>query len=77
MFGDYAGIGIGVILGLAYSLGWRPGWIVATQVATAGALIGTNGPMIALGVTDPADLWLALPLATTPTLPGGAVRLGT
>ncbi|MGH3524933.1 MAG: hypothetical protein ACRDU4_19425 [Mycobacterium sp.] len=51
--GYTAGIGIGVILGLAYSLGWRPGWLVGAVVATAGALIGTNGPMIALGVTDP------------------------
>ncbi|MGH3564060.1 MAG: hypothetical protein ACRDTN_20355 [Mycobacterium sp.] len=51
--GYTAGIGIGVILGLAYSLGWRPGWLVGAVVATAGALIGTNGPMIALRVTDP------------------------
>lgn len=51
--GYTAGIGIGVILGLAYALGWRPGWIVATLVATLFALIGTNGPMTILGVTDP------------------------
>ncbi|MDI3313360.1 MAG: hypothetical protein QJR12_03450 [Mycobacterium sp.] len=51
--GYTAGIGIGVLLGLAYGLGWRPGPLVATLVATGGALIGTNGPMIALGVTDP------------------------
>ncbi len=51
--GYIAGIGIGLILGLAYALGWRPGWIVATLTATLLALIGTNGPMTVLGVTDP------------------------
>ena len=51
--GYTAGIGIGLILGLAYSLGWRPGLLVATVAATLFALIGTNGPIIALGVTDP------------------------
>ncbi|HEX7323070.1 MAG TPA: hypothetical protein VF299_09100 [Mycobacterium sp.] len=51
--GYTAGIGIGIILGAAYALGWQPGWIVGTLAAAAFALIGTNGPMIALGVTDP------------------------
>jgi hypothetical protein len=51
--GYAAGVGMGVILGLAYALGWRPGLLVATLVATAVALIGTNGPMTLLGVTDP------------------------
>ena len=51
--GYAAGIGMGVILGLAYALGWRPGLLVATLVATAIALIGSNGPMTVLGVTDP------------------------
>jgi hypothetical protein len=51
--GYAAGIGMGLILGLAYALGWRPGLFVATLVATAMALIGTNGPMTLLGVTDP------------------------
>jgi hypothetical protein len=44
---------MGVILGLAYALGWRPRLLVATLVATASALIGTNGPMTVLGITDP------------------------
>ncbi|MGH3557461.1 MAG: hypothetical protein ACRDTK_08210 [Mycobacterium sp.] len=57
--GYAAGIGIGLILGLAYSLGWRPGWLVAAVVATAGALVGTNGPMMTLGVTDPRT-WSAV-----------------
>ncbi|MDT5259900.1 MAG: hypothetical protein QOD10_4980 [Mycobacterium sp.] len=51
--GYAAGIGMGLVLGLAYALGWRPGLLVATLVATAIALIGTNGPMTVLGVTDP------------------------
>lgn len=51
--GYTAGIGIGIILGLAYALGWRPGLLVATLAATLFALIGTNGPMVVLGVTDP------------------------
>jgi hypothetical protein len=51
--GYAAGIGTGMTLGLAYALGWRPGLLLATLVATAIALIGTNGPMTLLGVTDP------------------------
>lgn len=51
--GYAAGIGMGLILGLAYALGWRPGLLVGTLVATVLALVGTNGPMTALGVTNP------------------------
>jgi hypothetical protein len=51
--GYAAGIGMGMVLGLAYALGWRPGLLLASLVATAIALIGTNGPMTVLGVTDP------------------------
>jgi hypothetical protein len=51
--GYAAGIGMGMILGLAYALGWRPGLLLTTLVATAIALVGTNGPMTVLGVTDP------------------------
>ncbi len=54
--GYAAGIGMGLILGLAYALGWRPGLFVATLVATAIALIGTNGPMTVLRGDRPADL---------------------
>lgn len=53
LIGYAAGIGMGLILGLAYARGWRPGLLTATLVATAIALIGTNGPMTVLGVTDP------------------------
>ncbi|RFZ19683.1 hypothetical protein VIMS_01100 [Mycobacterium marinum] len=51
--GYAAGIGMGLVLGLAYGLGWRPRLLVAMLVATALALVGTNGPMTLLGVTDP------------------------
>ncbi|WP_245604687.1 hypothetical protein [Mycobacterium genavense] len=53
--GYAAGIGMGVILGVAYALGWRPGLLVASAIA----LIGTNGPMTVLGVTDPLTWSLA------------------
>lgn len=48
-----AGIGIGALLGLLRWIGWRPGKTLTAVAATAGALIGTNGPMIVLGVTNP------------------------
>jgi hypothetical protein len=51
--GYTAGIGMGALLGLAYAMGWRPRLVVAVLVASAIALIGTNGPMTVLGVTDP------------------------
>ncbi len=51
--GYAAGIGMGLILGMAYALGWRPGLLVGSLVAMALALVGTNGPMTVLGVTDP------------------------
>jgi hypothetical protein len=51
--GYAAGIGMGLILGLAYALGWRPALPVSALVATVLALVGTNGPMTVLGVTDP------------------------
>ncbi len=53
-----AGVGVGVVLGLARSLGLRPGPTSTGLVATIGALIGTNGPMTALGITDPR-IWAA------------------
>lgn len=51
--GLIAGVGIGGLLGLARSAGWRPGLATSTAAATVGALVGTNGPMTLLGVTDP------------------------
>jgi hypothetical protein len=57
--GYAAGIGMGIVLGVAYALGWRPGLLVATLVASAIALVGTNGPMTVLGVTNPLT-WSAV-----------------
>ncbi|MFF0286827.1 hypothetical protein [Streptomyces sp. NPDC005262] len=51
--GVAAGVGMGAVLGLALSCGWRPSNAVLTAAATTGALIGTNGPMTVLRVTDP------------------------
>lgn len=51
--GIASGVGIGAALGLARGLGWRPGSLITGIVATVGALVGTNGPMTVLGVTDP------------------------
>ena len=61
--GLLAGLGTGVLLGLARAAGWRPSLPAGTAAATLGALVGTNGPMTALGVTDPrtwpATSWVA------------------
>ena len=51
--GIVSGIGVGALLGAARGLGWRPGPVVTGVAATVGALLGTNGPMTVLGVTDP------------------------
>lgn len=61
--GLVAGLGTGVLLSAAHAAGWRPGRVGDALAATGGALIGSNGPMTALGVTDPrtwaAPDWLA------------------
>jgi len=60
--GIVTGVGVGTLLGLARGLGWRPSPAVGAVVATVLALIGVNGPMTALGITDPRewdlDAWL-------------------
>jgi hypothetical protein len=53
--GLLAGVGVGAALGLARAVGWRRGVAAGTTAATLGALVGTNGPMTLLGVTDPRD----------------------
>jgi hypothetical protein len=47
------GVGVGAALGLAYSAGWRPKILTAGLVAAGVAMGATDGPMAALGVTDP------------------------
>lgn len=54
-----AGMGVGAVLGLARAAGFRPSPAVMAVVATAGALVGTNGPMTVLGITDPRT-WSAV-----------------
>ncbi len=72
--GLLAGVGIGALLGVCRAAGWRPRMGVAATAATLGALVGTNGPMTALGVTDPrtwpASSWVA---DVVPHLAYGAV----
>ncbi len=75
--GLVAGVGVGAALGLARSAGWRPGVLVSTLAATAGALLGSNGPMTLLGVTDPRT-WLVKDWVSdvVPHLAYGAVAAG-
>lgn len=58
-----AGIGTGVLLGLVRGMGWRPGLVAGSALATAAALVAGNGPMVALGITDPRswsrDAWMS------------------
>ena len=48
-----AGIGVGVLTGLARAAGFRSQPLVGTALTTVGVLIGSDGPMTALGITDP------------------------
>lgn len=61
--GILAGVGTGVVLGVGRAAGWRPGPVLGGLAATALAMLGSNGPMTALGVTDPrtwpASSWVA------------------
>jgi hypothetical protein len=63
LMGILAGLGAGVLLGTARRLGMRPPAIVDVLAASTLATVVGNGPMTALGITDPrqwsrAD-WLA------------------
>ncbi|MGW7006780.1 hypothetical protein ACWGCW_29160 [Streptomyces sp. NPDC054933] len=75
--GIAAGVGIGALLGLLRAAGWRPGTAVGCVTATVGALLGTNGPMTVLGITDPrtwsAEDWAA---DVVPHLAYGALTVG-
>jgi len=48
-----AGIGIGVVAGLARAAGYRSAPTLGALLTSLGALVGTNGPMTVLGITDP------------------------
>lgn len=58
MTGLLAGLGTGAVLGLARSAGWRPGPVLSGAGATLLVLVAGNGPMTALGITDPRE-WSA------------------
>lgn len=51
--GIATGVGVGAVLGLIRAAGWRPSVAVGAVAATVLALLGANGPMTALGITDP------------------------
>lgn len=61
--GIAAGVGVGALYGLVRSAGWRPGVLVGTIATTLAVEVASNGPMAALGVTDPrtwpASSWAA------------------
>ena len=72
--GLLAGVGVGALLGAGRAAGWRPGLGAGSAAATLLALVGTNGPMTVLGVTDPrtwpVSSWVA---DVVPHLAYGAV----
>jgi hypothetical protein len=53
LVGLVAGIGVGMLGGLARASGYRSTKPVGTALTTLGVLVAANGPMTALGVTDP------------------------
>ena len=53
MTGLVAGVGVGVLAGLARAAGLRSQPLVGTALTTVGVLVASNGPMTALGITDP------------------------
>ncbi len=72
--GLVAGVGVGVAVGLARAAGYRSQPLVGTVLTTLVVLIGTNGPMTVLGITDPRT-WSAVDWASdiVPHLAYGAV----
>lgn len=48
-----AGIGVGLAVGLARALGLRTRPLVGVGLITVGVLVAADGPMTALGITDP------------------------
>jgi hypothetical protein len=56
--GLIVGAGVGAVLGLAREAGYRPGLPGSSLTAAAFAMIGSNGPMTVLHITDPRT-WTA------------------
>jgi hypothetical protein len=53
MLGMVTGTVVGIGYGLVRELGWRPPLLLGGLVSGVAAIAGTNGPMTALGITDP------------------------
>jgi hypothetical protein len=53
LMGLAAGIGVGVLGGLARAAGYRSATPLGITLTTLGVLVVANGPMTALGITDP------------------------
>ncbi|WP_329192178.1 MULTISPECIES: hypothetical protein [unclassified Streptomyces] len=72
--GLFVGIGIGAAVGVARGLGWRPGTLRASAVVGLGAMALVDGPVVALGISDPRA-WAAVDWAAdvVPHLVYGAV----
>jgi hypothetical protein len=51
--GIAAGVGVGVLTGLVRAAGFRSRPLVGAGLISAGVLVAGNGPMTALGITDP------------------------
>jgi hypothetical protein len=53
LVGLVAGVGVGVLGGLARASGYLSAKPVGTVLTTVGVMVAANGPMTALGITDP------------------------
>src|ERR687894_1086510 len=72
--GLVAGVGAGVVVGRVRAAGYRSQPLIGTVLTTLVVLVGTNGPMTVLGITDPRT-WSAVDWASdiVPHLAYGAV----
>lgn len=63
LLGLLAGLSVGAVLGAARALGFRPNLAITAALSGGAAMAATDGPMAALGVSDPttwaAKDWLA------------------
>ncbi|MDT0274636.1 hypothetical protein [Blastococcus goldschmidtiae] len=63
LLGLVAGVGVGTVGGLARAAGYLSAKPVGVALTTLGVMVAANGPMAALGVTDPrtwsAKDWLS------------------
>ncbi len=53
LMGLVAGVGVGTIGGLVRASGYLPAKPVGVALTTLGVMVAGNGPMAALGITDP------------------------